>query len=325
MIPTQIHDTLWTGETSRELRRHPAAVREMQVYLLTCPDRNPYGLYLLETDTIGHRIGARDVSPEQCLEILQGLGFCRWDARSRWVWVIEMARIQFNAPLAATDYRVVATQKWYRGCLRNPFLGPWFDRYVRDFHLLSGKVPCERREHERESEVMADSGKPLSAPPVASPIEAPPDRGSAMPLCTESLGFDLSSQVVEEKKDLLVQIDPARARASKAEIEAWFEQVWDIYPNGHQKADALKELVDKIRPTRALLATIRASVVAHLRSRQWTKDGGDYVPRFVNFLKKQKWLDEPDREATGPVLTARTAQNVTAARNFAERGDDDGE
>src|SRR5262245_13551193 len=133
--PTLIQDTAWTGETGRELRRHPADVREMFFYLLSSPDRNPYGLYLLEADLLEQRLGVRVLSPARSLEILESINFCRWDPQSGWVWVIEMARVQYQLPLKAVDYRCLAAKKWYRACQRNPFLGPWFDRYAADFHL----------------------------------------------------------------------------------------------------------------------------------------------------------------------------------------------
>jgi hypothetical protein len=245
------------------------------------------------------------------------LGFCRWDPRSRWVWVVEMARIQFNTPLSAADYRVMAAQKWYRSCLRNPFLGPWWDRYVKDFHLGVGKQPAERRTHEREAEVMAR--KPLSIAPVDTPLEAPVDRGSPMPLSTvQDLGFDLSSQEDQENTDLLVQIDPARARLTGEKLAAAFEALWDIYPNPRQKKDALEEF-KKLKPTVALMETIRASIYAHRQTREWTKDNQQFVPRMVNWLKRHGWQDDVQR-AVGVGAGAVVADGAERDGGAAVRG-----
>lgn len=327
MTPTQIHDTLWTGDTARELRRHPAEVREMQFYLLTCPDRSPYGLFLLETDAIAQRLGQRHVSWEHALAVLQSLSFCRWDPKSRWVWVIEMARIQFNAPLASSDYRCMAAQKWYRACLRNPFLGPWFDRYERDFHLTAGKNPCERRDHERETEVM--TGKPVTVAvanhSIEAPAQAPVDRGSPQPLSTvQDLGFDLSSQEDQEPRSLLTITDPARARLHGAALDEAFEGLWLIYPNPRQKKDAREEF-KKLKPTHEFVDRLRASIYAHRQTNEWIKQNGEFVPRFVNFLKQRRWEDDVQRAPAQPSLSNRNLANVTAAQRFIERGDDAGQ
>ena len=140
-----------------------------------------------------------------------------------------------------------------------------------------------------------------------------------MPLSTvQDLGFDLSTS--QEDQNLLVQIDPARARLRGDELEAAFEQLWQIYPNGKEKKNALIEFL-KLKPTREFCTTLQQSIYAHRQTHEWHRDGGRYVPRLVNFLKKRAWEDRVDTPA--PTVSERTLRNVGAARAFMERDDDE--
>lgn len=293
-----VKDTVWTGLTARELRHHPADVREVLFYLLTAPERNPYGLYIVEPAVVLQRIGTRPVPVERSLEILESVQFCRWDPASGWVWVYEMARIQFAAPLKAADYKCRSIRRWYRQSPRNPFLGAWFDRYVTDFHLIDEPDAAERRTDEL-------GGKPLPSP----------SQGAPKPLRTEHVRtFALESQ--EPVQSVLVPPDPATVPFTAAALEAAFEQIWDDYPNGHEKKNAIAEF-KKLKPTPALVARIHASIIEHRRTPSWTKDGGQFVPRLVNFLKNAAWLDRV--APTQPMLTERTARNVAAVESVVAR------
>lgn len=295
-------DTLWTGATGKEARKDKPIVFQMMVYLITGPEKNPYGLFVLEPAVLAIRLGGAERDFTYALDRLARLGFCRWDASTGWVWVIEMAHYQFAAPLKEADYRCRAIKKWYRTAPRNVFLGPWFDRYARDFHLAVDPDAVQRRDHQPFSQQA----------PTNAPLEAP----GVKPLSTDQdLGFDLSSQKIEEQTSLL-PVDPATVPMSTAVAEAAFEQLWAIYPNGKQKKDA-KELFLKLKPTPAFVSTVAASIEAHKLTHEWMKSAGQFVPRMVNWLKAEGWNDRPATSA--PVLSERTSKNLAASRGFLDR------
>jgi hypothetical protein len=311
-----IHDTIWTGRMARALRQNEPVVtpRGMMFYLLTCPEKNPYGLFSIEMPVLGLRLNGDERDFFHALSVLSAEGFCRWDAASGWVWVIEMAHYQFQTPLKPGDYRGMAAKKWYRSSPRNVFIGPWFDRYKGDFRLEEDPHAVERRHYEPFIPPPAPTPPPLAVPLTgAIPAPAP---GGASPLSTvRTLGFDLSSPEDQEPRSLL-PVDPETRRLTKAEADAAFEALWPLYPNGKQKKDARAEF-EKIKPTPALCATIRASIIAHATTHDWQKDAGQFVPRMVNWLKREGWKDRVDTPK--PVVNERTSATLRAAQGFVNR------
>lgn len=303
---TLIHDAIWTGATGRALREHEFA-RTMMFYLLTCPEKNPYGLFAIEMAVLGVRIAGTERDFARAMTFLEQLGFCRWDTASGWVWVIEMAHYQFQTPLKPNDYRNLSVKKWYRTAPANPFIGEWFDRYEQDFHLSAEPQAVERR-----------AAKTAWVP--KAPIPAPPP-GASKPLSTDlSTGFDLVQEQQEQRP--LLPVDPATVPLRLDQAGSEFERLWGMYPNGKQKKDA-RELFLKLKPTPALVSKIEAAITAHARSHDWTKDGGQFCPRMVNWLKREGWNDRV--AAPGPVVNERTMTNMRAVAGFASRRDDDDE
>jgi hypothetical protein len=233
------------------------------------------------------------------------VGFCWWDEATGWVWVREMARFQFALPLRVADYRCHSAKKWYRSLPPNPFLGLWFDRYAKDFHLATEPHAVERR---------------------AGPDPEAPSKGLVQPLLqplivrTGSFALDLSSQEVQEPvQGQLVPPDRTTVPLRGAALEEAFARLWALYSplNGNEKK-AAREYFEKLKPTPALLATIDANVRGRAQSVEWTKEGGQFVPRLVNYLKQHRWEDDVD-VSPRPVVSERTARTVAAAEAFVDK------
>lgn len=313
--PVTIHDAFWTGPTGRAFRQFGPEVRDTAFYLLTGPDKNRYGLFTVEPEVIARHIGSKEKAVLVALDELRTLHFSDWHPATGWVWVYEMARYQFNAPLKSTDFRVQSAKKWYRTVLRNPFLGEWWDRYAVDFHLDTDPYPETRRES-----YPPRNGRGLEAPGDAPPPA--PLEGLGSPVLG-TVRTDLFGEVlvpVQEKDPQTVVLVPA------ARAEA-FETLWreHLPLNGKQKKDAL-DVWMKLKVTPALVAQIMASHAEHRVSWDWTKEGAKYCPRLVNWLKKSGWLDtvRPGPNGGKPIVSERTSRNVAAAQGFASReGDED--
>ena len=145
--------TLWSGETGRLLRQFPESTRLLAIYLFTNERAmaEPWGLYYCPKATLMDALKATPAKVEDGLATLADLAYAHFDARTEWVWVVNMAREQVltdGKPLASRDNMSLAANKWYARCPRNPFLGPFFDRYVTLLHLN------ERREDGGEPAVL---------------------------------------------------------------------------------------------------------------------------------------------------------------------------
>lgn len=301
MAYANIQDTIFTGSTGRELRRHPAEVREVQFWLVAGPGRDPFGIFICEPDMIAPQLGRPVKKIRDSLEVLIDVGFCHWDEQTQYVWVVEMAHHQFLSPLKATDYRCATAQKWYRGLLRNPFLGLWFDRYVDDFHLLKGTHAVERREW-----VDRD------APPPA-PVPTPPP-GASMPLNNELFVLDPNeggNKGGVGGKEGGPLADPA-APLKGGDVDVQFDRLWAVYPKAVERKEA-RAIFGRLKPTVALVDKMLGAIESQRHGESWQMG---YIPKLVNWLEKHRWEDRID---PAPRVSQRTAATLGAAQRFADR------
>lgn len=286
-----VKDTIFTGGTGRELRRHPAEVRELQFWLTCGPDRDPFGIFIAEPESIAPRIGRTAASIRKSLDTLVALEFCKWDPASQYVWVVEMAHHQFQTPLKAVDFRCTTARKWYAAVTRNPFLGPWFDRYVDDFHLQKDPHAVERRDH--------------------APSQGAGEGASDAPNSDLSGLFDLQGE--EGKTGQLVTGPDTPLRG--AELETAFAQLWKVYPNAVERKEA-RAVFAKAKPTPALVALMLAAVEAQKGGRAWNQG---FIPKLANWLEKQRWMDKIEPAHKTPTMTEKTSKTMGAAQRFVDR------
>lgn len=72
-----------------------------------------------------------------------------------------------------------------------------------------------------------------------------------------------------------------------------FEEFWAVYPKKKSKADAEK-VWRKLAPSPELSQRIQASVAAQRGSKDWQKDGGQFIPHPATWLNRRSWEDEID-------------------------------
>lgn len=280
-----IKDSIFTGPTGRELRRHPPEVRELQFYLCAGPLRDPFGLFIVEPEIAAAHLGRSAAMITKSLEILRELEFCVYDAPSQYVWVLEMAHHQFQTPLKLTDNRCLQAQRWYTAMPRNPYLGPWFDRYVDDFHLDTGTYAVSRRNGARGE---GNGGGPSEGPVL-----------NVLPPVVRE-GVIGESEGKEGEPIPLAQLDEA------------FDRIWAAYPNAVERKEA-RAIFSRLRPTPALVETMLEAVAAQKLGEKWRQG---YIPKLPNWLEKQLWTD---RIAEGPVLSPRTRSTLDAAERFVRK------
>lgn len=75
------------------------------------------------------------------------------------------------------------------------------------------------------------------------------------------------------------------------EIEKMFLAFWQAYPKKKAKADAHARWM-KMKPSRALLQIMLTAIEEQKKSKEWTKDGGQYIPYPATWLHRGQWEDE---------------------------------
>ena len=70
-----------------------------------------------------------------------------------------------------------------------------------------------------------------------------------------------------------------------------FDRFWDAYPKKVAKPVAEKAF-QKLNPSEKLWKRIISDVEARKTSRDWTKDGGQYIPNPSTYLNQRRWEDE---------------------------------
>ncbi len=253
------------------LHRATDAGRAMAFYLVTAPRANPFGLYQNALPTMEHELKRGKAEIRKALAELSTLDFCRFDEESGWVWVKEMAAWQFKPlPLKANNLAIRAARRWYQHLPRNPFLGPWFDRYNEGFHLddphAFGGSEVQRQEW---------AGRELVPEPAPLPelTLAPP-----------------TNTAIERRREPRV--------AGQVEFELW----WEHYPRKESKADALKKWLAKKIPAANLPAMLE-KLEAQKRSTKW-REG--FIPHGATYINQERWNDEISERASGRMDVNRT-------------------
>jgi len=94
---------------------------------------------------------------------------------------------------------------------------------------------------------------------------------------------------------------------NKKPIILFFEKFWEAWPSGHKVGRGkAEESFAKINPDDELLSKMILAVGAAKKSKQWKKDGGDFIPMPVTWLNQKRWLDELKPAIThSQVITAK--------------------
>ena len=83
---------------------------------------------------------------------------------------------------------------------------------------------------------------------------------------------------------------PKRSKAEPYRLD-WFEAFWKIYPRKDSKQAALKAWC-KLRPDRALCGVMAAALERDKHSKQWCKDGGEFIPMASTWINQRRWDDQ---------------------------------
>ena len=78
---------------------------------------------------------------------------------------------------------------------------------------------------------------------------------------------------------------------TKEDSSCMFETFWKAYPRKVNKQGAEKAF-KKLKPNEDLFKAIMAGLENHKKSKQWTRDDGQYIPHASTWLNGKRWEDE---------------------------------
>jgi hypothetical protein len=127
----------------------------------------------------------------------------------------------------------------------------------------------------------------------------------------------VQADVSEESRKRGARKRGARSRDDRKAMEV-FDLFWKLYPRKVNKEAARKAWL-KLKPDEDVFEAIVLALGWQTSSRDWTRDGGQYIPYPASYLNGRRWEDEQQQEVV--VEPAGFA----ALRSFAEKGGFDGD
>jgi hypothetical protein len=102
---------------------------------------------------------------------------------------------------------------------------------------------------------------------------------------------ELQQNVCLDKIRLDQSIDNKPHRSKQDQVGVWFDQFWKSYPKKISRSKAIAKF-EKIISSGVKFDDIMHGLDASKNSRQWTKDGGQFIPHPTTWLNNERWRDE---------------------------------
>jgi hypothetical protein len=219
--------------------------------------------------------------------------------------------------LPRTDNRIKGLHGWYASIPDNPYLAPFYDHYCQTFYLP------ERREWSRPTHVEIEAIEPLAlVSGTSSALARRPVLALSAPATEPTLFPEITTRALVPVAGRAV----AKRRGASDGYDALFSEWFASYPQHRrvEKREAYQQWLN-IRPTpdRAWLESALGVLRRQMQTRDWLKEGGKYVPRPANYLKKGKYEDEVRENRFIPEADVDRA--VTSYQWGSQRDDDDPE
>lgn len=82
------------------------------------------------------------------------------------------------------------------------------------------------------------------------------------------------------------------AKPPERERQSGFDMFWEAYPRKENRAAALKAWNEAPKETILQIPAILNAIEKHKLSRQWTQDGGRYIPSPARYISECRWKDQ---------------------------------
>lgn len=254
------------GDPEREAYKDAQILADL---LLANPQANMYGLYYITLAEVANLTGLVTEEVERALAILEEERYAYYDRESEFVWVREMARVQMHLPLKAGDRVVKTANTWYQSTPRNPFLGPFFDRYEKDLRLEGPK-----------RDEWANRTAPLESSAIIGGRE-----GEA----------STSTPLFQAWFLIFLEAYPASRRVGGAAGETAFRKA--MHGRGQEQLNAMLDSLWYQRRSKQWREGVIPSMVKWLEEEQWVRD----LPAAVSVkMQTEAWHCEVHRDCRSP-------------------------
>lgn len=224
--------------------------------------------------------------------------------------IIEMMRNEedYKLELNKNAYRAIKTltnttidvEKYIHDCINDYGL---FKEENEKF--FSNSLLRRMLEYERKKEINRENGKLGGRPKKTE------EKPNANPIETEK-----NQNKVKESKGKENKINKSKEKESKnisngvEVLEVWesqFNQFYEEYPKKVKKQD-VKKWFQKNKPSNELFSSMLHSLERFRASKDWQKDGGQFIPYPSTWLNQKRWEDE-DVEQSKPFSALQRAWN----------------
>ena len=97
--------------------------------------------------------------------------------------------------------------------------------------------------------------------------------------------------------------EPQKEKEEEKEKTYMFTTFWDEYPRKEAKKDAMKAW-KQVKADKELTETIISAVKERIKTQEWQKDNGKFIPLAATYLRGERWKDAlpKTREPTHQVI-----------------------
>ena len=105
----------------------------------------------------------------------------------------------------------------------------------------------------------------------------------------------------EAEAEAETETPPPASPAPKG-ADVGFGEFWKAYPRKVGKDAALRRW-KKLKPSKEVVAQMVAAIGVQMRSEQWRKDGGQFIPYPATWLHEGRWKDGETAVASNAAAT----------------------
>ena len=276
---TKIERSFWESDEARDMTPEE---KYFWFYLQTNGNVNTLGCYIFRMRRAADETGYNQETIEKLLHRMVELERIAWDVQTGEVFLVHFAELCWN--------RQTATLRAITSDLKA----------VKSRHML-----------DILEEMLEKRGIFGARKPEEEPKE---DKKEHFGTTGNKQGEEEEEEEEEERKEKTkkekVLIYPAMKGNEYSEI---FSRFWESYPNKKNKGKAAKAW-DKLKVDEDLLGRIQHGLAAAKVSRDWTKDGGEYIPHPATWLNSRGWESEYTPANSG-TKTAERPMESAGGRN----------
>jgi len=166
------------------------------------------------------------------------------------------------------------------------------DAVLREFFVVSGEEFVNNRAEEEISKARARIEAARTNGAKGGRPKANQDQTQKKPSGFPAGTPDLTQTKALHTPDTRHQeTPPTPSRGKVHDFPPGFERLWSVYPRKVGK-DAAAKAFAKRKPNAAMVETMVKAIEAQRSCRDWTKDGGQFIPHLSTWLNEGRWMDE---------------------------------